>query len=254
MEYLALIQARCGSSRLPGKMLLDLAGAPVIERVVRRVSAATRVDEVAVATSIGKENLPLIAHCAGLGVRVFAGSEDDVLDRMYQAARLFSTRYVVRVTGDCPVYDAALLDQAIASMRPDADYLGMLSESFPDGLDIEIMTFAALERAWKEARRSSEREHVTLYIKNHPALFRLQDFACPEPGLGGLRWTLDEREDYEVLSRVYRHFGGRQDFGYRDVLGYFAAHPQVAALNARYARNEGLAKSIKHDKLLEERG
>ena len=257
MKYLALIQARCGSTRLPNKVLKDLCGKPALQRMIERVQRSKLLDEVMVITSIEKNNLPLVRLCADLGIRVGVGSEDDVLDRYYQTARLIKPEYVIRLTADCPCFDAGLLDQALSEMKPETDYLGMTSESFADGLDLEVMKFSALEKSWREANHSFEREHVTQYIIRHPKLFCLQDFTSPIGYFGNHRWTVDEPEDFELVTKIYSHFmvetDKGEDFNYKDILEYVNAHPEVKAINAAYTRNEGLAKSIKEDRLLTEK-
>ncbi len=253
MKYLVMIQARCGSTRLPNKVLKDLCGRPALQRMIERVSRSTLVDEVMVVTSIRRENLPILALCASLGVRVGVGAEDDVLDRYYQTAKLLSPDYVIRLTADCPCFDAELLDAALRQLTPETDYLGMLSESFADGLDLEVMKFSALARAWREADHSFEREHVTQYIIRHPELFTLQNFESPIGNFGDHRWTVDEPEDFELVKRVYEHFEldlGKDDFGYREILAFLEEHPEVRALNRKYTRNEGLAKSIREDRIV----
>ena len=192
MKYLVLVQARCGSTRLPNKVLADVCGKPDIEWVIKRVGRSRVIDEIIVVTSISKENLPLVKWCTENGIRVYVGSEDDVLDRYYQAAKLIGPEYVIRITADCPLFDWRFLDDAIQSYDKNADYLWMGENSFPDGLDFEIMTYGALEKAWKKARLQSEREHVTLYIRNHPEEFNIQVYDFPIEGAGHYRWTLDE--------------------------------------------------------------
>ncbi len=253
MKYLVLIQARCGSSRLPNKVLKYLSGKTTLQWLIERVQRSRHVDEVMVITSIKKNNLPLIRLCTELGIRIFAGSEEDVLDRYYQAAKLLHPENIVRVTADCPLFDWRYLDLAVEQMDSDTDYMAELTESFPDGLDIEIIKFQALKKVWKEARLSSEREHVTLYIRNHPELFTIQNLECPIAGIGDKRWTLDEEEDYELISRIYRHFlsKGKEDFITEDILAYLKEHPELEKINQKFARNEGLAKSIANDKTVE---
>ena len=168
MKYLVMIQARCGSSRLPNKVLKPLAGEPALLRMIERVKQSKLIDEVMVITSINKENLPILKLCSENGIRVGVGSEDDVLDRYYQTARLLKPEYVIRLTADCPCFDAELLDMAIESLDSDTDYLGMMSETFADGLDLEIIRYDALEEAWSKAKHSFEREHVTQYIIRRP--------------------------------------------------------------------------------------
>lgn len=253
MKTAAMIQARYGSSRLPGKILIDLCGKPVLQRVIERVQRSQYIDEVFVVTSIGPENLPVLRLCAGLGIRVFAGSEDDVLDRYYQLAKLVKLDYVVRITADCPCYDWELLDSAISGMSAEADYLSDFGETLPDGLDLEIIRFEALKRSWQEAQLTSEREHVTQYIRKHPELFSLQNFQSPIAGIGHLRWTLDEAEDYDLIRNIYGHFleCGKEDFLTKDILEYLRGNPELGQINAKYARNEGLVKSLQEDKIAE---
>ncbi len=252
-KYLAMIQARCGSKRLPNKVLKDLCGKPALQRMIERVQRSKLVDEVMVVTSIEKNNLPILKLCAELGVRVGVGSENDVLDRYYQTARLLYPKYVIRLTADCPCFDAELLDMAIKGLNEATDYCGMLSESFADGLDLEIIKFNALERAWKEADHSFEREHVTQYIIRHPELFNLKDFESPVGYFGNHRWTVDEPEDFEVVSKIYGHFLTTdlgEDFGYKDILDFMKNHPEIAEINRQYTRNEGLEKSIREDHIV----
>ena len=253
MKYLAMIQARCGSTRLPNKVLKNLYGKPALQRMIERVRKSTMIDEVLVVTSIKKDNLPILKLCSYLNVRVGVGSEDDELDRFYQTAKLLRPEYVIRLTADCPCFDAELLDMAIEQMGPDTDYCAMMSETFADGLDLEIIRFSALEKAWKEAEHSYEREHVTQYIIHHPEVFKQQDFVSPIGDFGHHRWTVDETEDFEVVSRIYEYFLEEKktdDFGYKEILWYLEGHPEVMELNKKYQRNEGLQKSINEDVLV----
>lgn len=253
MKYLAMIQARRGSTRLPNKVLMDLYGKPVLQRMIERVQKSRIIDEVMVVTSIKKDNLPILKLCSRLDVRVGVGSEEDVLDRFYQTAKLLRPEYVIRLTADCPCFDAELLDAALEQMEPGTDYCAMMSETFADGLDLEIIKFAALEKAWKEAEHSYEREHVTQYLIHHPELFKQQDFVSPTGYFGNHRWTVDEVEDFEVVSRIYGYFleeKKTEDFGYKEILQYLERHPEVAELNKRYHRNEGLQKSINEDMIV----
>lgn len=250
MKYLAMIQARCGSTRLPNKVLKDLCGKPALARMIERVQKSRRVDEVMVVTSIAKNNLPILGLCASLGIRVGVGSEDDVLDRFYQTARLLQPSYVIRLTADCPCFDAELLDEAIDGLQPETDYCGMLSETFADGLDLEIIRWEALEKAWREACHSYEREHVTQYMIHHPDQFHLQDFISPVGYFGDHRWTVDEPEDFEVAEKIYAHFlreEQREDFHYQDILAFLNGHPEIKQINQKFQRNEGLKKSMQQD-------
>lgn len=250
MKYLALIQARCGSSRLPGKVMKEFSGKTNIEWVVERVKRSRHVDEVMVITSIEKNNLPLTALCASLGIRISVGSENDVLDRYYQTAKLLQPEYVIRITADCPLFDWRYLDMAIEQLEEETDYMGQMEDSFPDGLDIEIMKFSALKESWKLAKLTSEREHVTQYIRKHPEKFKIQNLECPIQGISDQRWTLDEEEDYRLIAEIYHYFiqRGKEDFVTEDVLEFLRQNPEIEAINKKYIRNEGLIKSIAEDK------
>lgn len=249
-----MIQARCGSTRLPNKVLKDLCGKPALQRMIERVQKSRMIDEVMVITSIEKNNLPILRLCSDLGVRVGVGSENDVLDRFYQTAKLLKPEYVIRLTADCPCFDATLLDQAISELEPDSDYMGMLSESFADGLDLEIFKYSALEKSWCEAEHTFEREHVTQYIIRRPEVFKLQNFESKIGYFGNHRWTVDEPEDFEVVKHIYDHFLKSElgeDFTSKDILEYMDNHPEVKNINAKFTRNEGLIKSIKEDQIID---
>ena len=252
MKFLAMIQARCGSTRLPNKVLLDLCGKPALQRMIERVQLSKMVDEVMVVTSIEKNNLAILKLCSQIGIRVGVGAEDDVLDRFYQTAKLLKRDYVIRLTADCPCFDAGLLDLALGKMGDNIDYCGMTSESFADGLDLEIIRFSALAKAWREAQHSYEREHVTQYIIHHPEKFNLQNFESPIGYFGDHRWTVDEPEDFEVVELIYRHFlkTGNESFDYQEILVFLKQNPEIAKINVKFTRNEGLAKSIREDHIV----
>jgi len=249
MKTIAIIQARTGSTRLPGKVLLDVGGKTVLERVVQRVRAARGVEEVIVATTTERDDDRIATWCAVHGVACHRGSADDVLDRFHQAARAKSPDRIVRITADCPLMDPAVIDLVIAAHEQSrADYAANTIEpTFPDGLDVEVLSFGALERAWREARLASEREHVTPYLWKNPGLFSLHSVKNTED-LSGKRWTLDEPEDYRFIREVYRILADAGDiFGMDTVLAMLREHPQVERINARFRRNDGYEKSVRDD-------
>lgn len=250
MNYLAMIQARCGSTRLPNKVLMDLGGKPALQRMLERVTKSRYIDEVLVVTSIRKENLPIVELCVKEGYRVGVGSEDDVLDRFYQTAKLIKPTYVIRLTADCPLFDAALLDDAIEKMDDDTDYCAIISETVANGLDFEIVRFEALKKAWEKSDMTHQREHVLPYITEHPEQFKIQDYVSPIGDFGYHRWTIDEPEDYELVSKIYQHFvsEGYDTFGYNEILAFLNANPELIKINSMYHRNEGYEKSLKEDK------
>lgn len=250
MKNLVIIQARMGSSRLPGKVLMELAGKTVLECVVERVRECNLVDEILVATTIEKENLPLIAMCAGKGIRVFCGSENDVLDRFYQAARLLSPENVIRITADCPLLDASVLERIIRRhQETEADYTSNTIEpTYPDGLDCEIMKFSVLCEAWREAKLASQREHVTQYMIHQEKYKR--ESVKNETDYSKERWTIDTLEDYQFVSNIYVQLGEKsKDF--HAVIDFLDDNPGLRDINSGFERNEGLMKSLKNDYIID---
>lgn len=228
----AIIQARMGSTRLPGKVLLPLLGAPMLARVVRRVSRASRLDATIVATSTVSSDDAIVELAQREGWLVGRGSETDLLDRYVQVARAAAATTVVRITADCPVIDPGLIDDVVAALDDgQADYASNSLEprSYPRGLDVEAMTMAALEVAWREDDDPRSREHATPYIYRHPDRFRLRRVASPVD-LSAHRWTVDTPEDLELVKRVYARFG-RDDFSWREVLAAIEAEPGWSELN-----------------------
>ena len=250
MKFLVIIQARCGATRLPNKVLKTIQDKTCLELMLSRVSKSKMIDEIIVATTINKEDVKIANLVTSLGYRVFVGSSGDVLDRYYQCAKLIKPEYVIRLTADCPLFDYRVLDEAINELKPETDYLSELSETFPDGQDIEIMKYSVLEEAWENADMMSEREHVTLYIRNHKEKYNLQDFVCKIGNLHDERWTLDEQNDFELITKVYEHFLPNMDFAMKEVYEYLQLNPDIRMLNNSIERNEGLKKSLVNDKIV----
>lgn len=244
-----IIQARMGSSRFPGKVMADLQGKPLLAHVVERAKQVSGVNHVVVASTAAPRDQPVIDLAHLHGADAFAGSEDDVLDRYYQAAKLFRAQVVVRVSADCPLLDPAVSEVVLRSFLDlKVDYVSNIDPpTYPDGLDTEVFSFAALERAWREARLRSEREHVTPYIRNHPELFRLKNVEHSKD-FSALRWTVDEPRDLEFARVIYSRFG-TPNFGMEDILKLLRNEPQLASINAGINRNEGYAKSLRDDVL-----
>ncbi|MFY9904391.1 MAG: glycosyltransferase family protein [Terriglobales bacterium] len=233
MRVVAIIQARMGSTRLPGKVLKDLGGETVLARVVNRVRRAVLVDEVVVATSVLPADDAIARECDALKVACFRGDELDVLDRYYRAAQEFAADVVVRITSDCPLIDPELIDATIRSrLDQKADYASnALVRSYPRGLDVEAFTADALARAWSSATENYQRIHVTPYLYETPGSFKVISTA------GGIdhsqyRWTLDTEEDLELIRAIYKHFGNRDSIRWVEVLHLMEAQPELAALNS----------------------
>ncbi len=234
MRVVAITQARMGSMRLPGKVLLDLAGASMLERHVTRLQRTTSLTEVVVATTVQPVDDAVAALCETRGWACFRGSEDDVLDRYYQAARAYNAEVVVRVTADCPLIDPELVDRVVRLLvggQPGLDYTSncLPHDTYPRGLDVEAFTFAALERAWREDGRPDSREHVTPYIERHPNLFRQTGVTNPVD-YSALRWTVDTSADLELVRRIFMALGDGP-FGWETVLELLARHPEWSDLN-----------------------
>ncbi len=233
MRVVAIIQARMGSTRLPGKVLKDLGGESVLARVVNRTRRATLLDEVVVATSVLPADDAIARECESLKVACFRGDEADVLDRYYRAAQKFAADAIVRITADCPLIDPELIDAAIRSSRDQkADYASnALVLTYPRGLDVEVFTADALARAWSAAKEEYQREHVTPYLYENPELFKVISIAG-EVDHSKYRWTLDTAEDLEMIRAVYKHFGNRDSIRWIEVLDFMEAQPKIAALNS----------------------
>jgi spore coat polysaccharide biosynthesis protein SpsF len=246
VSILGILQARTSSSRLPGKVLMPLLGEPMILRQIERLRRARRIDALTLATSTDPSDDELARVVSSAGVAVHRGSLDDVLARFIGAATPFSPRWIVRLTGDCPLADPELIDRLIEETQDaDADYGSTaLNPTFPDGLDAEIVRFDALERIATEARTTAEREHVTLAIHRDPARFRLHG-TSGTPDLSGLRWTVDEPRDFAFVEAVYGALHpSKPDFGTSDILRLLRQRPELARLNGDIQRNEGLLKSL----------
>ena len=235
-----------GSTRFPGKVLADIEGEPMLLRIVRRVGRSQMIQQTVVATSDQKADDRIAELCAQRAISVFRGNEKDVLDRFYQAAKMFAADIVVRITGDCPFIDPEVVDRVIGGFRNEpCDYASnTIVCTYPDGLDTEVFSFAALEDAWRNGRRAADREHVTPYLRTSQR-FRLRNVES-ELGrsLRHLRWTVDAPCDLEFARAVYSRFGGRDTFRWQDILQLIDREPALTRLNAGRVRNEGYYHSI----------
>jgi glutamate-1-semialdehyde 2,1-aminomutase len=243
MKTVAIVQARMGSTRLPNKVMKLVRGTPLIELLLERLAQAKNIDQIILATSVHPKNAPLAEHVEKLGYAVYRGSEQDVLDRYYQAASSARADVVVRITGDCPLVDPQLVDEALAAFQSaGVDYASNTDPpTFPDGLDIEVFSFAALQAAWRDARRPSEREHVTPYIRESRRFRTLK--LKHSADFSGERWTVDEPPDFEVVQSVFAHFHPRRDFGWQEVLQLLRQRPDLFVANRHLIRNEGATMS-----------
>jgi glutamate-1-semialdehyde 2,1-aminomutase len=239
MRTVAIVQARLGSTRFPNKVMRPLCGSPMIGVLLERLSRSRRVDQIVLATSDDERNDPLAEYVLGLGYEVFRGSEQDVLDRYYQAARRAKADIVVRLTGDNPLVDAEVVDEILAAFAATgADYVANVAPpTYPDGLDTEAFSFEALHAAWQRAKKQHDREHVTPFIRDSGE-FRLFNVAL-ETDYSLERWTVDEPADFELIKGVFEHFQPRRDFSWREVIALRDAKPELFMSNKHLIRNEG---------------
>jgi spore coat polysaccharide biosynthesis protein SpsF len=260
LKTIAIIQARMKSSRLPDKVMLDIAGKPMLQRVLERTAHAKLVDQVVVATTSGADEDPIAQLCEKLGIACYRGSLQDVLDRYYQCAIQYSPDIVVRITADCPVIDPELIDETIGVMTGKSEGNGLWKpqgnpveypaptvagipwdyaatrlpppwkRTYPIGLDVESFTFAALESAWKEAKAQHEREHVLPYLYEVENRFRciIGEY---QKDYGEYRWTVDTQPDLELIRQIYKRLGS-DDFTWQDVLALVQSNPELSNLNA----------------------
>ena len=248
-HVVAIIQARMSSARLPGKVLMDIEGKPVLWHVVNRLKRSQLIGKIVIATTVSKLDLPVLRFAEENGIDCFTGSEEDVLDRYYQAAMEFNADLIVRITADCPLIDPQIVDKAVGEILKlgDYDHAGT-NETFPDGLDTSVYSFRALEKAWNEARLPSEREHVGPYITKHPELFKTK-LVSYRVNLSHLRWTVDQEEDLilvrEIFKRLFKE-GGM--FYTEDILKLLEQEPHLLKINSHIIRNEGYLESLARDK------
>ncbi len=248
MKIIAITQARAGSTRLPGKILKMIGQQTLLEIHIERILKSETISQLIVATTIRPNDKLIFDMVSDMGIRAFRGSENDVLDRFYQAVKDEEADYIVRLTSDCPLIDAKLIDKVVQyTIENDLDYCtNTLLTKYPDGQDIEVFKFTALEAAWKHGKLKSEREHVTPYIRDKSTfcggtLFQSDNF---EEGFdcGDLRMTVDEPQDFILIQNLIRALGTQRDW--RDYAVYMNTHPEISKINASITRNEGYLKSV----------
>ena len=250
LKTILVTQARTGSTRLPGKVLKEIEGKSLLQIHLDRLKNCKNVNEIIVATTVNEEDNVIFDKAIEWGYTASRGSESNVLDRFYQAVKDKNPKWIVRVTSDCPLIDSILVDNVIRFVQEkDKDYgSNILVENFPDGQDIEVFKFSALEKAWKEASLQSEREHVTPYLRNNSDykggnLFSAVNYPC-ESDFSKVRMTVDESRDFELIKILINKLGIDKSWKeYTD----FIIDNDLAKVNDQIIRNEGLLKSLKND-------
>ena len=244
----AIIQARMTSTRLPGKVLMEVMGRPLLSYQVERLRFSNRIDETIIATTTNKEDDPVAKLAQKEGIKVYRGSEDDVLDRYYQAAKEYGAEHIMRLTGDCPLIDPVICDLVIDSYLTSGVDFVHTGPTFAEGLDCEIFSLECLKLAWHGSKLRSEREHCTMYFHNHPEKVRTTTIVNATDD-SKYRFTVDELEDFSVVKAILENLyqDNEDDVGFSEIKGFLDSNPDIFDLNKGIMRNEGLAKSLKED-------
>jgi spore coat polysaccharide biosynthesis protein SpsF (cytidylyltransferase family) len=251
MKILGIIQARLGSTRLAGKVLLKIKDKTVLEHIIDRVKCSKYINQVVVATTIDLSDDILVDYIKSNSLcDVFRGSVDNVLERFYLCAEKYKADIIVRITADDPLKDSEIIDIAIKKILDNEklDYCSnTINPTYPEGLDIEVFRFSALKKTYNEVKLKSEKEHVTPYIWKHPEIFNIENFEYKE-NLSSWRWTLDKSEDFEFMKIIYENlYDKNKMFSYRDVIKFIKNNPEVLKINSGTIRNEGYMKSINEE-------
>jgi len=234
-NIIAIIQARMGAERLPGKVLMDIVGRPMLWHVINRIKHSEYINKIIIATTTNKYDEQIEDFCKTYNIDFYRGSEDDVLDRYYQAAKLWNADIIVRITSDCPLIDSEIIDKVICSyLKNKNNFNGSsntIKRTYPRGLDTEVISFSTLERVWNDAKKDYQREHVTIYIYEHLDQFKMCSVENKE-NLSSFRWTVDEEKDLEFVRTIYKKlYQERKIFLMRDVLRLLEREPYLKEIN-----------------------
>ena len=230
----AIIQARMGSTRLPKKVLSDIVGKPMLWHVIDRVKKSKLIDEIILATTTNKDDIEIVSFAKDNNILFFQGSEENVLDRYYQTAIKHDAKDIVRITADDPLKDPEIIDKVIKTyLENDADYVSNTIEpTFPLGLDVEVFSFSALDKAWKKAVEKFEKEHVTPYIYTNPDKFKLINVKNEGENLYHHRWTVDTKEDLEFTRKIFNKlYEEGKIFLMKDILELVKSNPNIRKIN-----------------------
>lgn len=252
MNIDAIFQVRMGSTRLPRKMFKKILGKPLLWHIIQRVEATRSVKRIILATTKSKEDIQIVNFAKELKLPYFCGSTNNVLGRFYEAARKFGSDIIVRITPDDPFKDPQIIDNFVEYFlkhKNQFDYVSnTIKPTYPEGLDIEIFTFKALERAWLEAKKSSEKEHLTPYIWSNPQKFRIKNLSYKK-NLSRFRWTIDYPQDLKFAREIYKKlYPKKKIFLMKDILKLLKEEPELQKINQDIVYHEGYFKSLKQDK------
>jgi spore coat polysaccharide biosynthesis protein SpsF (cytidylyltransferase family) len=248
-HVVGIIQARCDSTRLKNKVLANIEGKPLIERIYSRVKQVELIDQVVIATTNSAVDNVLTDWCIRKKINVFRGSEQNVLERFYECAKLYSADIIVRITADDPFKDSIIINHAVDLLiKNNYDYVSnTIKPTFPEGIDVEVFRFDSLKSAFQSARLDSEKEHVTPYIWKNIDKFSLYNFEHNK-NISHLRWTIDYPEDLEFARAIYKKLQVKNDMFYmQDVLSVLDEFPELLDIQKKIIRNEGYLKSIEKE-------
>jgi spore coat polysaccharide biosynthesis protein SpsF len=252
---LAILQARTGSSRLPSKVLRTIKEKTLLELYINRVKKSRLIDKVVIATTVNPHDDVILDISRRLGIDCFRGSENDLLDRYFQCAKKYNAQVIIRLTPDDPFVDYEVIDRAITIFKQnEVDFVtNHFDPTYPEGLDVEVYSMAALERSWHEAKLLSEREHVFPYIQNNQGRFKIINFK-QEKDYSHLRWTIDYECDYDMTKEVYNHLYDKNNiFLQEEIIALLKDHPEIARINSHIKRKEGVNRSKANDKIMGDR-
>jgi spore coat polysaccharide biosynthesis protein SpsF len=249
---IAIIQARTGSNRLPGKIMMEIEGKTMLEHMIERVSKSKKLDKIVIATTIKKNDDVIVSLAKKLNIDYFRGSEDDVLDRYYNASKEFNADIVVRLCSDSPLLDGKIVDNVLEEyLSGDYDYVGNLSPSprtFPDGLGVEVFSSELLTDAQLNAKKPSEREHVTFYMWTQPKKYKIHRVDYKNDS-SKYRFNLDYAEDYKFLKKIFENFyKNNKNFDVEDVINWLEKNPEIFKINNMIQPNQGWLESFDNDK------
>lgn len=247
----AIVQARMTSTRLPGKVLKEVMGRPLLSYQIERLKKIDNIENIIIATTTNKEDDPIVELCKKESVSCFRGSENDVLNRYYQAAKKFGVKHIMRITSDCPLIDPSICDQVAKVYCESNVDLVHTGATFAEGVDCEILPFQSVEKAWHESNQKLEREHVTLYIHNHHELFKKITLTNKTDD-SKYRFTVDEKEDFLVVKAIIENLYKENNYPFmtNEIRHFLDTHLDIFKLNKDVVRNEGLFKSLKEESRL----
>jgi len=245
MTVMAFIQARMSSNRLPGKVLKPILNVPMILRQIERMRHANTIDRIVVLTSLDESDDVIEALCLEQKIAYFRGDLNDVLDRYYKANQEFQADHIISLTADCPLIDWKVIDVIVTEhLESNADYTSnVVTPTYPDGLDVEVMTSACLEKIYKEASKTIEREHVTYYCYQNKDRFHIHEVFNHAGDYSNVRWTVDNPDDLDFVTKIYQdNYPDNPEFTTQDIYNYLQSNPEVALINSAINRNEGLSQ------------